>query len=188
MRTTFFLVATLIACALPMAPMAADAIKVDVIKNPYGGARNVPELSTNPDYIHAAGLERLIGEWGGELIRPVQDVRLKPEQENSYGEWNRMALANANFADMVREGLQDNMITVGLEANCNDLLGMLSGLKYDSDGNTRRVGLVFMTPTATSTHRRRRCPACSAACRLPWRQVMRCTTCVVRLASWNRCR
>ncbi len=143
MRTTFFLVATLIACALPMAPMAADAIKVDVIKNPYSGARNVPELSTNPDYIHAAGLERLIGEWGGELIRPVQDVRLKPEQENSYGEWNRMALANANFADMVREGLQDNMITVGLEANCNDLLGMLSGLKYDSDGNARRVGLVF---------------------------------------------
>ena len=52
-------------------------------------------------------------------------------------------LANANFADKVREGLQDDMITVGLEANCNDLLGMLSGLKYDSDGNARKVGLVF---------------------------------------------
>jgi arginase len=35
------------------------------------------------------------------------------------------------------------MITIGLEANCNDLLGMLSGLKYDSDGNARKVGLVF---------------------------------------------
>ena len=122
---------------------AAAQIKVDVIKNPYGGSRNVPELSTNPDYIHAAGLERLIGEWGGELIRPVQDIRLTEEQEKQYGSWNRMALANANFADVVREGLQDNMITVGLEANCNDLLGMLSGLKYDSDGNARRVGLVF---------------------------------------------
>jgi len=123
---------------------AADTIKVDVIKNPYGGGRNVPELSTNPDYIHAAGLERLIEEWGGELIRPVQDVRLKPEQERFYGEWNRMAIANANFADVVRQGLQDDLVTIGLEANCNDLLGMLSGLKYDSDGNaTRRVGLVF---------------------------------------------
>ena len=121
----------------------ADTVKVDVIKNPYGGSRNVPELSTNPDYIHAAGLERLIGEWGGELIRPVQDVRLKPEQERFYGEWNRMALANANFAEVVREGLQDDLITIGLEANCNDLLGMLSGLKYDSDGNSRKVGLVF---------------------------------------------
>jgi arginase len=125
--------------------LAANAqVKVDVIKNPYGGSRNVPELSTNPDYIHAAGLERLIGEWGGELIRPIQDVRLDAEQERQYGEWNRMAMANANFADRVREGLQDDLITIGLEANCNDLLGMLAGLKYDSDGNARRVGLVFI--------------------------------------------
>lgn len=132
-----------LAAWLPMAVAAAGTVKLDVIKNPYGGSRNVPELSTNPDYIHAAGLERLIGEWGGELIRPVQDVRLDEAQERQYGEWNRMALANANFAGIVREGLQDGMITVGLEANCNDLLGMLSGLKYDSDGNTRKVGLVF---------------------------------------------
>ena len=119
-------------------------VLVDIIKNPYGGARNVPELSTNPDYIHAAGLERLIGEWGGELIRPVQDIRLDAEQERQYGEWNRMALANANFADAVREGSRDDVITIGLEANCNNLLGMLAGLKYDSDGNARRVGLVFI--------------------------------------------
>jgi len=119
-------------------------VLVDIIKNPYGGARNVPELSTNPDYIHAAGLERLIGEWGGELIRPVQDIRLNAEQERQYGEWNRMALANANFADAVREGSRDDVITIGLEANCNNLLGMLAGLKYDSDGNARRVGLVFI--------------------------------------------
>jgi len=123
---------------------ANAAVKVDVIKNPYGGARNVPELSTNPDYIHAAGLERLIGEWGGELIRPIQDTRLTEEQEREYGEWNRMALANANFADTVREGLEDSLITIGLEANCNDLLGMLAGLKYGVDGKARRVGLVFI--------------------------------------------
>jgi len=141
-KTFRLLTAAIVAC-LPLAGVTAETIKVDVIKNPYGGGRNVPELSTNPDYIHAAGIERLIGEWGGELIRPVQDVRLNPEQERQYGEWNRMALANANFAEKVREGLQDDMITVGLEANCNDLLGMLSGLKYDSDGNTRKVGLVF---------------------------------------------
>jgi len=137
-----FSVATILT-TLTIAANAAAPVKVDVIKNPYSGARNTPELSTNPDYIHAAGLERLIGEWGGELIRPVQDIRLNAEQERQYGEWNRMALANSNFAEVVREGLQDDLITIGLEANCNDLLGMLSGLKYDSDGNARRVGLVF---------------------------------------------
>lgn len=141
-RNTLVL-AAIAAIILPLAGLAAGTVKVDVIKNPYGGGRNTPELSTNPDYIHAAGLERLIEEWGGELIRPIRDIRLKPEQERQYGEWNRMALANANFAEVVREGLQDGLITVGLEANCNDLLGMLSGLKYDSDGNARKVGLVF---------------------------------------------
>lgn len=143
MHNKLLITACLVASAIATHVQAADTIKVDVIKNPYGGSRNVPELSTNPDYIHAGGLERLISEWGGELVRPVQDVRLTATQERSYGEWNRMALANATFADVVREGLQDNMITVGLEANCNDLLGMLSGLKYDSDGNARKVGLVF---------------------------------------------
>ena len=142
MKIKRFFLAALLSASLPLATHAA--VKVDVIKNPYSGSRNSPELSTNPDYIHAAGLERLIGEWGGELIRPIQDVRLNAEQERQYGEWNRMALANANFADVVREGLQDDLITIGLEANCNDLLGLLSGLKYDSDGNSRRVGLVFI--------------------------------------------
>lgn len=142
MKPDRFLLVALLSAGLSLAANAA--VKVDVIKNPYGGARNSPELSTNPDYIHAAGLERLIGEWGGELVRPIQDIRLNDEQERQYGEWNRMALANANFADIVREGLQDGLITIGLEANCNDLLGMLAGLKYDADGNARRVGLVFI--------------------------------------------
>lgn len=142
MRDTIKLIA--ICIALQTSAAAAGAVKVDVIKNPYGGTRNVPELSINPDYIHAAGLERFIEEWGGELIRPVQDIRLTDEQENEYGPWNRMALANSNFARAVREGLQDDPITIGLEANCNDLLGMLAGLKYDADGNTQRVGLIFI--------------------------------------------
>ena len=55
-----------------------------------------------------------------------------------------MALANATFAGIVREGRTDDAITIGLEANCNDLLGMLAGLKYDRDGQTHKVGLVFI--------------------------------------------
>ncbi|MDH4109572.1 MAG: arginase family protein [Gammaproteobacteria bacterium] len=128
----------------PALALGADPLKVDIIKNPYGGSRNVPELSINPDYIHASGLEGLISGWGGELLRPVQDIRLDMAQERQYGEWNRMALANRNFADRLREGRAEAAITVGLEANCNDLLGMLAGLKYDADGTERRVGLVFI--------------------------------------------
>jgi arginase len=138
------LVAGTLLAALPALALSAGTVKVDVIKQPYGGARNVAEISMNPDYIHASGLERLIEEWGGELIRPVQDVRLNAEQERQYGEWNRMALANSNMAGLVREGRDDDVLTIGLESNCNVLLGMLAGLKYDEDGNSQNVGLVFI--------------------------------------------
>lgn len=136
--------AAIVALVLPVVTTAADRVLVDVVKQPYGGARNVPEISMNPDYIHAAGLERLIGEWGGELVRPVQDVRLTKEQDRQYGAWNRMALANSNMAKAVRESRGDADLIVGLEANCNVLLGMLAGLKYDAEGNEQRVGLVFI--------------------------------------------
>lgn len=123
---------------------AVAAVTVDVIKQPYGGSRNVPELSANPDYIHAAGLERRLEDRGATLIRPVQDIRLTAEQDRQYGAWNRMALANGNMARAVREGRQQADLTVGLEANCNVLLGMLAGLQRDAAGAERRVGLVFI--------------------------------------------
>ena len=66
MKLNHFCLVAILSASLSLAANAA--VKVDVIKNPYSGARNSPELSTSPDYIHAAGLERLIGEWGGELI------------------------------------------------------------------------------------------------------------------------
>jgi arginase len=138
------LLAGALLAALPGLGISASTVKVDVIKQPYGGARNVAEISMNPDYIHASGLERRIEEWGGELLRPVQDVRLDAAQERQYGEWNRMALANSNMAKLVREGRGDDVLTIGLEANCNVLLGMLAGLKYDGDGNAQKVGLVFI--------------------------------------------
>ncbi len=129
---------------LAIAGAAPADVLVDIVKQPYSGSRNVDELSLNPDYIHAAGLERLVRDWGGELVRPVQDIRLTPAQDRQYGEWNRLALANSNFAAVVREGRRDGLLTIGLEANCNGLLGMLAGLKYDGAGNERRVGLVFI--------------------------------------------
>ena len=144
MRQLIALTTSLLLGTSPLTANGADTVKVDVIKNPYGGHRNVPEISMGPDYIHAAGLERLIGEWGGELIRAVQDIRLDEEQKKRYGRWHRMAMANANYAAAVREGLQDNLLTIGLEANCNDIVGMLAGLKYTSAGDARRIGLIFI--------------------------------------------
>ena len=176
-----FLVVATAACALAT-PGHAESVRVDVIKNPYGGFRNVPELSTNPDYIHAAGLERLIEQWGGELVRPVQEARLTSEQERQYGEWNRMALANANFAKLVRQERATDTITIGLQANCNDLLGMLAGLKYDQNGDASKVGLVFIDAHGDFNVPETTLSGMLGGMRSLLRPVTRCTTCATRRA------
>ena len=79
MKLDHFLLAFVLGASLSLTANAA--VKVDVIKNPYGGQRNTPEISTNPHYNHAAGIERLIGEWGGELIRPLPDIPLNSANE-----------------------------------------------------------------------------------------------------------
>lgn len=135
----------LLGCAFAFAStVAAAGVRVDVIKQPYGGERNVPEISANPDYIHAGGLERLIEGWGGQLVRPVQDIRLTADQVTQYGAWHRMALANGNMAAAVREVRGEADLIVGLEANCNGLLGMLGGLGAGATEGGARVGLVFI--------------------------------------------
>jgi arginase len=145
MHRSIALLVLLVAAAVASAASGEPrTVTLDVIKQPYGGERNVPEISANPDYIHAAGLERLIETWGGRLVRPVQDIRLTAEQNKQYGAWHRMALANGNMAEAVRQTRDDVDLIVGLEANCNVLLGMLAGLKFDAAGRARRVGLVFI--------------------------------------------
>ena len=139
----------LLAVALAGGPKTAHAqslptIKVDVIKQPYVGERNVPELSHNPDYIHAAGLEALIEQWGGELVRPIRAIQLREDEEDEYGSWHRLGLANGHFADAVAASMSADLLMIGLEANCSSLLGMLGGLSRGADGQTRAVGLVFI--------------------------------------------
>ena len=122
----------------------AERVPLGVLKQPYKGSRNVPEISLNPDYIHAAGLERLIQEWGGALNGPVRTVQLTAEQQREYGEWHRLGMANGHLAAMVADQFEEGLLTVALEANCSSLMGVLGGLQRTPDGGFRDVGLVFI--------------------------------------------
>ncbi|NIP59889.1 MAG: hypothetical protein GWM92_16345 [Gemmatimonadetes bacterium] len=127
-------------------PLTDDGrVRVGVVKNPYHGSRNVPELSLNPDYIHAAGLERLLERWDALLTEPIREVRLTDEEQEQYGKWNRLGMANGHLAEIVSENARRDLLTVGLEANCNSVIGVLGGLQSSGpDGSRRRVGLVFI--------------------------------------------
>jgi arginase len=111
---------------------------------PFTGARNVPELSGGPDYLQAGGIQKTLADRGVEL-KPLSTVRLLPEEEQDYGEWHRMGLANGHLADLVAENRREGFVSVGFLANCTSVVGVLGGLQHSGPGRRPlRVGLVFI--------------------------------------------
>ncbi|MFQ5790295.1 MAG: arginase family protein [Acidobacteriota bacterium] len=119
-------------------------IRVALVKMPYSGARNVPELSPVPDYLEQGGIQDILQQMGVRT-KPVATVRLTPEEQGDYGEWHRLGLANGHLVKIVAANEKEGHLTVGLLANCSSLMGVLGGLQHS--GPTRRplkVGLVFI--------------------------------------------
>jgi arginase len=120
------------------------AVRVALVKMPYTGSRNVPELSGVPDYLAEGGIEGRLERLGATL-KPMSTVALTPEEQREYGEWHRLGLANGHLADIVAQNRREGHLTVGLLGNCSSLMGMLGGLQHS--GPTRRplrVGLVWI--------------------------------------------
>ncbi len=117
---------------------------VSLVKMPYRGERNLPDLSDSPDYLEQGGIQGLL-EQQGCRVKPVSTVALTPEEQKAYGEWNRLGLANEHLARIVAADRKEGSLPVGLLANCSALMGMLGGLQRS--GPTAlplRVGLVFI--------------------------------------------
>ena len=125
-------------------PPAAPAQTVSLVKMPYRGERNLPDVSDSPDYLEAGGIARLV-EQQGCRVRPTSTVVLGAEEKKAYGEWNRLGLANGHLARIVTAELKEGGFPVGLLANCSALLGMLGGLQRSGPSSRPlRVGLVFI--------------------------------------------
>ena len=119
-------------------------VNVALVKMPYTGARNVAELSGTPDYLEQGGLPDRLRALG-VTVKPVATVALTDEEQDDYGEWHRLGLANGHLAEIVAADVRDGYLSVGLLANCSSLMGMLAGLQHS--GPPRRplkVGLVWI--------------------------------------------
>ena len=78
-------------------------------------------------------------------LSPTRTVALSDADEQEYGEWHRMGLANGHLAELVAANRRAGAITVGLLANCTSVIGMLGGLQHSgADDVLRSVGLVFI--------------------------------------------
>ncbi len=118
---------------LPAASFAqahnASTVRVALVKMPYVGERNIPELSGGPDYLQQGGIQKLLEEHGFQA-KQVSGVTLNPDEDKAYGSWNRLALANGDLAKLVSDERRGGSFPVGLLANCSSILGMLSGLQH----------------------------------------------------------
>jgi arginase len=123
---------------------AVAQMRVAVIKMPYVGERNVPELSGGPDYLEQGGIQKLLEERSCQT-KPIAAVALTADEEKAYGSWNRLALANGDLAKLVASERRGGSLPIGLLANCSSVVGMLSGLQHSGPGGRLlRVGLVFI--------------------------------------------
>src|SRR3989442_6223763 len=117
---------------------------VSLVKMPYRGERNLPDLSDSPDYLEQGGIQGLL-EQQGYRVKPVSTVALTPEEQKAYGEWNRLGLANEHLARIIPADRKEGFLPVGLLANCSALMGMLGGLQRSGPtSRPLRVGLVFI--------------------------------------------
>ena len=123
---------------------AANPVRVALIKMPYVGERNVPDTSRGPDYLEQGGIQKLLEDQGVQT-KPVSSTALTAEEEKAYGSWNKLALASGDLAKIVSEQRRSGYVPVGLLANCNGILGMLSGLQHSGpSAKPLRVGMVFI--------------------------------------------
>ena len=123
---------------------SANPVRVALVKMPYVGERNVPDTSRGPDYLEQGGIQKLL-EAQGIQTKPVSATALTADEEKAYGSWNKLALASGDLAKLVSEERRSGYLPVGLLANCNGILGMLSGLQHSGPGaKPLRVGMVFI--------------------------------------------
>src|SRR6266581_4801505 len=122
----------------------ANPVRVALVKMPYVGERNVPDTSRGPDYLEEGGIRQLL-EQQGVQVQPTVTVALTADEERAYGSWNHLALASGDMTKLVAEERRKGNLPIGLLANCNGLLGMLSGLQHSGpSAKPLRVGMVFV--------------------------------------------
>lgn len=147
MKRRMVLLSVMLAVGVSMAQSRdgnTQSVRVALVKMPYVGERNVPDTSRGPDYLEEGGIRKLLEEQGVQT-KQVSTVALTADEEKAYGSWNHLALASGDLGKIVSEQRRNGLLPIGLLANCNGILGMLSGLQHS--GPTAKplsVGMVFI--------------------------------------------
>jgi len=114
-------------------------VRVALVKQPFlpNGA------STGPTTMAEGGIQQSLAR-AGATVR-VAEVKLTTDQDTEYGGWKRLSMALGHFADIVAQNEREGWFTVGLEATCPSMPGLVGGLQHS--GPTRqslRIGMLWL--------------------------------------------
>ncbi len=75
-------------------------MRIRLLQMPYRGERNAPDTSTAPAYLDDEVLRQQLATYVSQT-KPSVVIALAPDQDEEYGEWNRVALANRRLATAI---------------------------------------------------------------------------------------
>jgi arginase len=108
-------------------------IRVLVVKDPYSDSRTGPELLKGPERLATEGLTDVLERTGCDIAQ-IFDVKMPPESEREYGEWNRASLTNRVLNETIAAYDKDEVFVIGLLSGSKSLTGMLAGLQHMGPG------------------------------------------------------
>jgi arginase len=123
--------------SVSVVPMAigdeSGKLKVLIVKDPYTDSRFGPEQLRGPENLDNAGLAAILKKYGCEVVEKAT-IKMPPELEREYGEWNRASLTNRILGKTIYKYNKGEVFVLGLLSGSKSLLGMLSGLQHLGPG------------------------------------------------------
>jgi hypothetical protein len=94
--------------------------KIGIAKILETGSRTDSDFARGPEALESGGLKELLEETGCTLVES-KTATLTPEEEEEYGTWHRLGLANRHLAEIVADQRRRGLFTLGLLSNCRAL-------------------------------------------------------------------
>ena len=114
-------------------------LRVALVKQPF-----LPNgTSVGPTTMADGGIQSWLARAGASV--KVEEIKLTAQEDTEYGGWKRLSMALGHFADVVAENEREGWFTVGLEATCPSMPGLVGGLEHS--GPTRspiRIGMLWL--------------------------------------------
>ena len=117
-------------------------MKFAVITFPYSMDTDAG-TAEGPKALLQAGLADWLRKQGHAVAGPFH-VQLTPDEEATYGAWNKIGLANAQLARLVSKAATAHAFPLLLESNCYAAIGALAGLQMSAGLPSPCLGMIWI--------------------------------------------